>query len=184
MKNNNLLAALILLVLISIGFSIWSNMKTPKIAYVKSGEVVEKYKGMLDAKNIYKEKMAKWQANIDTLQGDYQRSISSYNTDLPKLSNKEKAEREQLLRNQENNLRQYTAALDKKAAEEDQKMTEGVLNQINSHIKVYGESNGYDAIFGTTSNGNLLYGKDGIDITEEILKELNGNYMKEEVLNK
>ena len=43
---------------------------TPKIAYVRIGEVVNKYEGMLEAKNSYKDKMSSWQANVDTLELD------------------------------------------------------------------------------------------------------------------
>jgi outer membrane protein len=178
MKVNKGFIVITILFLICIGCCIWIKLSVPKIAYIKSGDLVAKYAGMLEAKKMYKDKMSKWQSNIDTLQNDYQRSVSNYHLDQPKLSSPEKSKREELLKKQEMNIRQYVSSLEQKAQEEDQKMTEGVLNQINSFVKEYGQSHGYDVILGTTAEGNLLYGKDGIDITEEVLVELNKNYSK------
>jgi outer membrane protein len=105
MTNSRILIIVILLFSISIGFAVWTKSSATKIAYVRSADLVEKYIGMTEAKSIYKDKMAQWQSNVDTLQNDYQKAISRYNLDLPRLSKIERAEREQYLQKQENNIR-------------------------------------------------------------------------------
>ena len=55
-------------------------------------------------------------------------------------------------------------------------MMEGVLNQVNSFVQDYGRKKGYDVIFGTTLSGNILYGKEVIDITNEVVEGLNQTY--------
>jgi outer membrane protein len=55
-------------------------------------------------------------------------------------------------------------------------MTEGVLNQVNSFIEEYSKNKGYDLVIGTTTSGNLLYAREYMDITDEVLKALNENY--------
>ncbi len=157
---------------------VWTRLSVPKLAYIKSARVVENYAGMKEAQILYKEKMNKWKENVDTLQQDYQKTINKYNSEFSGLSKKERAEREDLLKKQEMNIRQYVSVLDEKAKEEDLKMTEGVINQINSYIKEYGEKHGYDLILGVTMDGSVLYGKDAIDVTDEVLKGLNENYKK------
>ncbi|WP_028980229.1 OmpH family outer membrane protein [Sporocytophaga myxococcoides] len=157
-----------------------SKFTSPKIGYVRSGELVKNFEGMKEAKNIYKSKMEKWQANIDTLQGDYRSAVSKYTNDLPGLSKKEKEERELYLGKQEQGIRDYVKSLEEKAKEEDEKMTQAVLNQINSYIKEYGENHGYDVILGLTQEGNVLYGNDSKDITEDLLKGINDWYKNKE----
>jgi outer membrane protein len=176
MSKNRTLIIVIILFSISIGFSTWTKYSTPKIAYVRSADLVDKYMGMMEAKNIYKDKMAQWKSNVDTLQNDYQRSVSKYNLEVSGLSKVQRSEREELLKKQEYNIRQYMSALDQKAQEEDDRMTQGVLNQINSYVKEYGEGKGYDVILGLTLHGNVLYGKEAIDITDEVLKGLNDSF--------
>jgi Skp family chaperone for outer membrane proteins len=57
-----------------------------------------------------------------------------------------------------------------------QTLVQGVLNQINDFIKKYSEDHGYTFVFGTTNDGTLLFGNKGVDITEDVLEELNTEY--------
>jgi outer membrane protein len=179
MNNKTLIGSFVLVVGISVGLFIWNRKDAPKIAYVRSSVLVSSYSGMKEARAMYKEKMDKWKANIDTLQKDYQQALSRYNMEASDLGSAQKKERETYLRKQEENLRQYAGTLEQQAAEEDQKMTEGVLNQINTYIKEYGEKNGYDLILGITRDGNIMYGKEAMDITDDVLKGINASYKAE-----
>src|ERR1051325_2407211 len=129
-----------------------------RIAFVRSSEVIYNYLGMKEAQNRFQEKSQGWQSNIDTLQKEFQLAMSNYTAEAGKMDKKEKEEREQLLQKQQENLVNYTKTLNDKAKQEDQKMTDGVLNQINSFVEQYGKDHGYTVIFGTTLSGNVLYG--------------------------
>ncbi|NQY09760.1 MAG: OmpH family outer membrane protein [Flavobacteriales bacterium] len=159
---------------ILIGTMAWINQ--PKIGYIRSQELVYGYIGMKEAHNKFNEKAQNWEANIKNLQEDYQKELALYNQDFLGMSDVEKQERGSKMQAMQNNFVQYSEAIDKKAKEEDDKITEGVLNQINSFVEDYGDRNNYDVILGTSAAGSLMYGKEGIDITNEILDELNMNY--------
>jgi outer membrane protein len=45
-------------------------------------------------------------------------------------------------------------------------------------VEEYGKENGYDLILGTTTSGNILYGTEKKDITEQVLNALNNAYEK------
>ena len=62
------------------------------------------------------------------------------------------------------------------AQQEDSKTTGEVVSQMNAYLKTYGKSKGYKIIMAATEYGNIAYGEDGLDITEEVLKGLNDNY--------
>ncbi len=149
---------------------------TPKIAYVNSGTLINDYIGMKEARNQYQNKSQIWQGNIDTLKMDFQRALTQFNNDHPKLSEQERKERAQILNKMQENVKQYSKAIEEKATQEDQRITEGVLNQVNSFVKIYAEDHGYDIILGTTTSGSLLYAKDNLEITKELLNELNKSY--------
>lgn len=150
-----------------------------KIAYVRSTDLVYGYLGMQEAQRDYEQKTKMFQANVDTLQRDYQLSFSSYTTEAINLSKEEKAEREKVLMQQQESMMNYAQSLDKKMKAEDEKTTQGVLNQINSFVEEYGKQQGYEVILGTTLSGSLLYGNEAIDITKEVLESLNRNYTGE-----
>lgn len=156
--------------------ALYKSGKSPRIAYVRSADIVYGYLGMKEAQKAYEEKATQWQSNIDTLKRDYQRSVSKYTMEAAKMSAKEKAAAEKLLMQQEKSITNYSQSIQLKAKDEDQKMTQGVLNQVNSFVEKYAKEQGYDVVLGTTVSGSLLYGEKTMDITEEVLKVLNKEY--------
>ena len=154
-----------------------------KIAYVRSSELVYNYLGMQEAQRDYQQKATAWQANMDTLRSDLRVSLSKFQSEYTDLKKEDREMREKLLEQQEENLKNYTMAISDKAKEEDDKITQAVLNQINSFVEEYGKAQGYDIILGTTTSGNLLYGKKAMDITEEVLLALNKQYKGEQDKN-
>ena len=169
------LVALLLLVNLSlIGFLLLN--QPSKVVFVKSKYIFDNYVGMKEAQRVFEEKKSSWQSNLDTLKNDYQRAVSDFNLQENTLSKSEKESRISIRRHDEENIMKYAQQLEEQAAEEDHKLTEGIVNQIDAFIKIYAKENGFDLIVGTTSSGNVLYGADGIDVTEEILKALNEQY--------
>lgn len=174
----NILAVFIsILALIGSGYAYFTQ---PKIAYVKSQDLVYGYVGMQEAHEKLKAKKISWEANVDTLENRFRRAITNYQTNTLNYSAEQKIQVENRLRQQEQQLMAYKQTIADKTKEEDEKLTKGVLNQINSFVEAYGEKNGYDLIIGTTNSGNLLYGKITYDKTNEILEQLNKNYQSGE----
>lgn len=169
----------IIIAVISISISVFFSLqKKSEVVFVRSQVVFEQYEGMKEAMRVFQEKKASWQSNLDTLNADYQKAISNYNLESSKLTLVQKQEREQVLRQQYDNVSKYAQLLEDKAGEEDQTLTKGVLNQIDEFIKEYSKEKGYKIVVGTTNSGNLLYGDDALDITDELLEALNQNYKK------
>jgi outer membrane protein len=57
-------------------------------------------------------------------------------------------------------------------------MTQSVLNLVNDYVKEYGKSKGYRYILGATGSGNLVYAQESYDITDDLVKGLNEEYIK------
>jgi Skp family chaperone for outer membrane proteins len=148
----------------------------PTIGFVRSSELVYGYHGMKEAQKLFEAKKMKWQADLDTMKSDYRRALNSYDSEYSSLSPKEREKREEQLQRQEAGLREYSQNLGGKAQEDDQKMTQGILNQINAAARAYGEEQGLDLIVATTESGNILYGDKGIDITSALLERLNRDF--------
>ncbi len=173
---NKLLIALTTLAILISGLAFYQSSRSPKVAYIRSADMIYSYDGMKEAQKNFQDKMQAWQSNVDTLRLELERNFGKYNNEIGRLSMKEKAERQELLNRQQKNYTQYTQAISQKSKTEEQKMTEGVLNQVNSFVEEYSKAKGYDLVIGTTTSGNLLYAKEYMDITDEVLKALNENY--------
>ena len=86
--------------------------------------------------------------------------------------------KQELLGNKQQQINGYQEAIQKKIQEEDKKVTQTVINDINDYIKEYGKNHGYKIIFGASGGGNIMYADESTDLTEEILKGLNEEYVK------
>jgi len=155
---------------------IYQSYKTPKLGFVKSKELFEGYLGTKEAKSKYSKNSEEMTANVDTLTQQFNKSLADFNANYMKLSNSEREEKKRLLTYQKQNLDKYNEVVETKITEEDQKLTQGVLNQVNTFITEYGKKHGYSMIYGTNLSGNIIYGNEVYDLTEEVLKELNEQY--------
>lgn len=173
-KPQNQFNAIVLILLIVI--SCLFLLKSKKIGFVRSSELVYGYQGMKEAHAIQEEKTAQLKSNIDTLDLKLQQSIAQFNKEYSSLSASERQEKEKLLAIQQQNLQQYVKNADNTVKESDANLTQGILNQVNALVEKYAKEHNFDIVFGTTSSGNILYGEKALDITEPVLQFLNANY--------
>lgn len=52
---------------------------------------------------------------------------------------------------------------------------EQIMTQLNQYLQDFGKENGYDFIYGT-SNGNLMYANEDLNVTQEALKFINRQF--------
>ena len=176
--SKGLLLLIISLLGVSLFLSVYNIVSRPKIAFVRTEAIVEGYVGMKEARKAYDEKVAGLQKNIDTLKTEYNKKMDEYNIHGSTYDKVTKAEKERELQVLMNNIYGYTQEAEKKMAEENQKLADGALMQINTFVQQYAKDQGYDMVFGADRSGNVMYGKDAKDITSEVLKKLNENYKK------
>jgi outer membrane protein len=53
---------------------------------------------------------------------------------------------------------------------------DSLVNTVKDFIKDFGKDKGYTFIYGANESGNILYGKEDLNITEEVTKALNEKY--------
>lgn len=150
-----------------------------KIAFVRSQDLIFKYEGTKEAMAKFNDQKETWQANVDTLKVDFQRAVLNYNKTYEGLSAQERQLREKDLSGREIQLQNYATSVDTKIKKADEEMMQEVLDQINVFIKEYSVEKGYDVVLGSTVSGNVLYGEETLDITEELLEALNKHYKGE-----
>ena len=81
----------------------------------------------------------------------------------------------------EEKLLQYNLQQENIKLEEYQKhftstVSEQVWERLNGYIIEYGQENNYEMIFGASGNGNIMYSKEGFDITEQVINYANEKY--------
>ena len=76
-KSSTLLFGM-MVILLSVGGSLIANsyLNKPKIAFVRSQDIIYKYEGTVEAMTKFNNQKQQWQANVDTLKYDFQRAVN------------------------------------------------------------------------------------------------------------
>ncbi|MBE9585996.1 OmpH family outer membrane protein [Mucilaginibacter sp. JRF] len=150
--------------------------KNDRIAYVDSSKVLNEFKGSEKAKKDFQTKAKAWQANIDTMTNEVKASIGNYEKTLAGMSAKEQSMAKELIRSKQKQMSDYQQAIQDNARQEDAKLTQTVVTQINSFLTRYGKKHNYKMILIANQSGTIAYAREGLDITDEVVKELNDEY--------
>jgi outer membrane protein len=151
---------------------------TSQLVYVDVNKLIEGYSRTKVAKAEFDKKANLLKANVDSLVGNWQKELKNYEKERASLSPKELKLKQELLGNKQQQINGYQEAIQKKIQEEDKKVTQTVINDINDYIKEYGKKHSYKIIFGASGGGNIMYADESTDLTEEVLKGLNAEYDK------
>jgi len=177
--NKNNIWILIVVALLTIGSVSYNIISTPKLGFVRALDLVDNYVGMLEARAVYGEKRVSWEKEIDSLKAKLQTEINVYKSVESKLSDTEKLQKEAVIKSMQGQLYERIKKVEDQARLQDEQMTQAVLDKINDYMQQYGKANGFDLIVSTMSDGTVLYAKDALDVTDNILEELNREYSGE-----
>jgi outer membrane protein len=86
----------------------------------------------------------------------------------------EEAQQQLMMRQQE--LQQLEYDYTNQLAAEQQKMNVRLFDSISNYIKAYNSPEKYQVILGHSLGGNMLYGSEQLNITNEVLDGLNSRY--------
>ncbi|WP_190808396.1 OmpH family outer membrane protein [Flagellimonas sp. S3867] len=147
-----------------------------ELVYVDINKLVEGYERTKLEREVFAEKANTMKANVDSLMGNWQTELKAYEKERLSMTKKELDLKQKLLQSKQQQINNYQQAIQKQIQEEDQKMTQTVLNDINGFVTDYGKENGYKIILGAKGDGNIMYAQDASDLTQTILDKLNDEY--------
>ncbi|MFY7669748.1 OmpH family outer membrane protein [Tenacibaculum sp. MEBiC06402] len=144
-----------------------------ELVYVDINKLLDGYKRTKIVKAEFEKKAKTMNANVDSLITNWQTELKNYEKERSRMTKKELKLKQELLANKQQQINNYQQAIQKKLAEEDSKVTQTVINDINDFIKEYGKDKGYKVIFGANGSGTIMYAEESSDLTEEVLEALN-----------
>ncbi|MEO9531944.1 MAG: OmpH family outer membrane protein [Crocinitomicaceae bacterium] len=142
------------------------------IGVVDLPSMYESFDYQIELSNEYEEISAKSYAVIDSLEKD----IKNYEFALNASTVYNDSEKSQLFE------MTYVSFLDQQKREQFKLDSIGddfsnkVWAQLNSYVQEFGSENNYDVIIGMKGDGNVMYVKDGANITNEVISYSNDKY--------
>lgn len=172
-----ILAGMLIAILIWMAYDRISAIED-KIVVVDSQKVLEEYNGFKEAKDVYELKIKELSETFNEQRMVFESKSKELELLGSSLSKNEKAQRQADLARLKEVLLKSGASIENRSLEEEDKLLKGVYNKVNDFIERFGERKGYKVILGANGQGNVLFVKDRIDITQEVIKELNREYVE------
>ncbi|TGE17543.1 OmpH family outer membrane protein [Hymenobacter elongatus] len=171
------LVTIVLFVLsVAVGYLLYR--QPPVIAYVDSAKMLNSYQAMIDGRKVYQAKFQGWQNNVDTLSAGVQQAIKEYERKAAGMSEQEKVLSRQLLASKQKQFVEYQRAIQQNAQREEAKSNEKILAAVNAFLTRYGKDHDYDLILLASQAGTIAYARPALDLTDEVVAELNKEYIQ------
>lgn len=154
-----------------------------KSAYIDTEKLMKEYQESIDFE-------AKYEAMSNRMKNELESDMKKFQRDVEDLQKNAQSKGMEWAQNRQAELerRQRTLAEKeqnymKKFQEEGSVERDSMVSKMKRFIKDYGKEKGFDYVFGTGDAATVLYAKDGLDITEEIVKKMNDAYAKDKAGN-
>ena len=150
-----------------------------KTAYIDTEKLMKEYQESIDFET-------KYEAMSKRMQSELERDMKKFQNDVMDLQKNAQSKgmewaqaRQAELEKRERTLAEKQQNYMKKFQEEGSVERDSMISKMKRFIKDYGKEKGYEYVFGTGDAATVLYAKDGLDITDEIVKLMNEAYAKE-----
>jgi len=147
-----------------------------RVGFIRSQELVYQFDGMKEAIAKYEQEEKEWTNNLNILKSDYDRSVSQFEQIRPSLNQEQLAQQNEILQYQYNNCLKYANQMEDSLQMRELEILEGVFNQVNAFSADFAIENELDLLVTTGNSGNVLYGSDQLDYTDELLAYINAKY--------
>ncbi|WP_031426863.1 OmpH family outer membrane protein [Flavimarina sp. Hel_I_48] len=144
-----------------------------KTAYVNTEKIVKEYKTMANTQDKYAKMNDALMAELEQKAKAYQTQVEEYQKNQGSMSSSQREKAEQDLMSQRQQLQQEQQMRGRQIQQESQAAIDSIIKEVKDEVKSYGESNGYDFIYGQNDAGSIMYGKEEYDVTEEVIAALN-----------
>jgi outer membrane protein len=140
-----------------------------KIGYLDVAKVFDEYKKT-------KEQDATLEAQAKLKQGERDKLVSEitrFRDELELLSEKGKQDKQSVIDEKVKKLQEYDTVTRNDLRKKRDDMVADILKEIDAVVQDYGKKQGYDIIL---NDKVIVYKKDNLDVTADILKTLNSQY--------
>ena len=155
-----------------------SGQASGRIVYVNTDTLLNNY-------DYYKDVVTEFENRQFSLENDLKKKSDSFQNEVALFQRRAQAggmtqqqaetTQQQLAKKEQDILMFRDNAAAGLAQEQSEKM-EDVLNKIQEYLAEYNKDDRYDMVIGYSKGGGVLYAKENLEITQEVLEGLNKNY--------
>ncbi len=161
-----------LIMVLSLG-AVLTACNTDKTAYVDTTVLIQEYSEMKEVEADFTARSESLKRELDSAAQTFQQEVMAFRENMATMSEAEQQAAQQELMQKQQMLQQQQQMRSGQLRQEGDVVIDSLITKVKDFVKVYGEENGYKYIFGSNESANIMYAEEGLDITQEILAELN-----------
>ena len=149
-----------------------------RIVYVNTDTLLNNYE-------YYKDVVKEFDSKRFALENDLAKRTQSFQNEVALFQRRAQAggmseeqgkSTQMALQQKEQDIMQFRDNAAGNLQQEQAKKTDELLTNIQNYLKKYNSGNKFDMVIGYSKGGGVLYAKEDLDITQEVLKGLNEEY--------
>jgi outer membrane protein len=149
-----------------------------RIVYVNTDTLLNNYE-------YYKDVVKEFDSKRFALENDLAKRTQSFQNEVALFQRRAQAggmseeqgkSTQMALQQKEQDIMQFRDNAAGNLQQEQAKKTDALLTNIQNYLKKYNSGNKFDMVIGYSKGGGVLYAKEDLDITQEVLKGLNEEY--------
>ena len=144
-----------------------------KTAYVDTTRLIQEFSEMKEVEAAFTQKGDALKQEMDSIARNFQQEVLEYQENRMTMSQAERQAAEQELMAKQQALQQEQQMKSSLLRKESDAAIDSLVTTVKDFVADYGEENGYTYIFGSNESANIMYAKEGLDITDEVLAQLN-----------
>ena len=148
-----------------------------KMAYVDVGHILKEYERMNAFNEEMEDETVQLRKEIESLIEPYQADVEEYYKNVGRMSETQKSATELALQEAQKAINEQQDKFMQQLEDQRLKGLEDLNGEIAVFVEDYAKSKGLQIVFGTLGTQTVVYGSDKLNITEEVLSELNKLYV-------
>ncbi|MEP6684397.1 MAG: OmpH family outer membrane protein [Parafilimonas sp.] len=154
-----------------------SSKTTFKIAYFDLDTLEKYYVFAKETRDYLKGKNDVMESKLNNIRQQYTSKVNDYNKRGATLSQTEQSQMQEDLQRLDNYYSQQQQSLGQDFQGEYMQKMLALKNKIEDFLKAYSAQKGYEFVFATNSDDNVIYYKDSVrNITQDVVAKLNDDY--------
>jgi outer membrane protein len=145
-----------------------------KTAYVDNTVLLQEYNKMKTNEAEFEKKSQAMSNELDSIAGLFQQEVQEFQDNMKSMSTQERERRQGELVQKQQMLQQRQQQKSQMLRQESDQAIDSLIAEVKQYVSDYGKERGYAYIFGSNESANIMYAKEGLDITEDVLEVING----------
>lgn len=152
-----------------------------KIGYIDSGRILQEYKGIAELQSQYEKEVREWQRKAEEMRREIEQMQRELEAQSIMLSEEARLRRIKEIEEKQREYEQFLQEIwgpEGLAKKRNEEIMRPLIEKIQNILQTIGENEGFTVILDIAS-GAVVYAKEGLDLTDRVLEELNREYVAE-----